>query len=104
MKIHISVILLQLIFCSTSVKAQAIIQFDTTIYDFGTITQSSERLTAKYWFTNVGNEPLIIDRVQTSGGGLATKELPKDAIMPGKCGMISLLYPVLFMNLILKLF
>lgn len=88
-----------IIFCAlfiictlTCTFAQAKIKFDTTIYDYGVVEESGSSLVAKYWFTNIGTEPLTINRVQTSGGGLAPGRWPKETILPGNRDYIILNY------------
>lgn len=81
-----------LLFISFSIVAQPEIKFDLFTYDFGTVTETSDNLKAKFWFTNVGNEPLVITRVQTNGGGLASHGWTNNSIMPGQRGFVELIY------------
>lgn len=81
-----------LLFISFSIVAQPEIKFDSTTYDFGTVTETSNNLKAKFWFTNVGNEILKVTQVQTSGGGLASHGWIKDSIMPGQRGFVEFIY------------
>lgn len=92
MKTLILFLTLFIICISTFTLAQPKIQFDTTIYDFGSVVESNESFKAKFWFTNIGTEPLVIGRVQTSGGGLASGGWPKEPVLPGKRDFIILQY------------
>jgi Protein of unknown function (DUF1573) len=66
---------------------KATIDFEETSYDFGDITQG-DRVTHVFKFKNTGKAPLIISDVQvTCGCTVPTK--PKEPIMPGKMGEIS---------------
>ena len=64
------------------------ISFDKTTYDYGTVKNGAD---GHRFFTvkNTGDKPLIISRVQASCG-CTTPEVPKDPIMPGKKGKITL--------------
>ncbi len=92
MKTLITLLALLLICTSTFTLAQPKIQFDTTIYDYGSVVESNSAFIAKYWFTNTGTEPLIIGNLRTSDGGLAPGRWPKEPILPGKRDSITLLY------------
>jgi hypothetical protein len=72
---------------ATYTFAQPQIKFDTTTIDLGIVTESEKSFDVKYWFTNTGTEPLIISRVQSSGGGFFGS-WPKDTILPGKRNFI----------------
>ena len=72
-------------------KSQAKIQFDTTTYLLGNITESNSSLKKEIFFTNIGNEPLIIERASTGdGGSYATWD--REPIAPGKKGKIIFIY------------
>lgn len=81
-----------LLFISFCIVAQPEIKFDTIVYDYGTVTESSKNLIAKFRFTNIGDKPLIVSSVRTSDGGLATHGWAKDSIIPGKQGWVELIY------------
>jgi len=68
---------------ATYTFAQPQIKFDTTTIDLGIVTESDTSFKVKYWFTNTGTKPLIISRVQSSGGGFFGS-WPKEPILPGK--------------------
>ena len=65
---------------------QAIITFDKTEHDFGTILQG-EVVTYSFHFTNTGNVPLLISDVKTTCG-CTIAEFPREPIQPGKDGFI----------------
>lgn len=62
---------------------------DNTI-DFGKV-KVSDSGTRDIIFTNTGNEPLLIINIHSTCGCIVT-EKPKEPIMPGKTGVISLKY------------
>lgn len=68
----------------------ASIHFDTTTYNFGTITKGLPK-TCDFQFTNTGNEPLIIQAVKSSCGCMMAT-WPKEPIMPTKQGVIVVQY------------
>lgn len=66
----------------------AMIKFDTTTRDLGTIRASKGNVTATYNFTNTGTEPLVIVSVSNGGCGCTRPDYPKQPIAPGKSGKI----------------
>lgn len=63
------------------------ITFIDYAFDFDTIKQNNV-ITRKYYFTNTGNEPLIISDVINAGGGMYPYYYPKESIAPGASGFI----------------
>ena len=59
-------------------------------HDFGTIPEGPAA-TYAFEFTNTGKEPLIIQNAQASCG-CTTPEWPKEPIMPGKKGKITVTF------------
>jgi hypothetical protein len=79
--------------CLLTVEAlhsQAKLTFDSTIVNFGKIVQGTY-LFENIWFTNTGNEPIIISRASTSDGG-SYAEWPKEPIAAGQRGAIRFRY------------
>jgi hypothetical protein len=79
--------------CLLTVEAlhsQAKLTFDSTVVNFGKIVQGTY-LFENIWFTNTGNEPIIISRASTSDGGSYT-EWPKEPIAAGQRGAIRFRY------------
>ncbi|MCM1349217.1 MAG: DUF1573 domain-containing protein [Firmicutes bacterium] len=66
----------------------AILTFDSTEKDFGTIPAKGGAVTMTYDFTNTGTEPLVIVSVSNGGCGCTTPQYPKQPIAPGKTGKI----------------
>jgi hypothetical protein len=65
-----------------------IIVFDTTTFDFGSISEG-EKVVHSYTFVNNGKSPLIISQVEPSCGCTALKDWPQSPISPGESGKIS---------------
>ncbi len=65
-------------------------QFDSEMHDFGTIKEgpAAEHV---FVFKNVGKEPLLIQNASASCG-CTTPEWPKEPILPGKSGKITVHY------------
>jgi len=59
-------------------------------HDFGTLKEGPQA-THIFEFTNTGNEPLIIQSASASCG-CTTPEWPKEPILPGKKGKITVTY------------
>jgi hypothetical protein len=66
------------------------IKFKTETHDFGTL-QEGDAAEAEFVFTNTGKEPLLIQNVHPSCG-CTTPFWSKDAVAPGKTGVIKASY------------
>lgn len=82
---------LMLICGITFVSAQAEIKFDKLTNDFGTFSESSPVVTCTFTFTNVGDQPLVINQAVASCGCTAP-EYTKDPVQPGEKGIIKVTY------------
>lgn len=71
--------------------AQPEIKFENTTYDFGKIKEEGGKVTGKFIFTNVGNEPLELTNVRP-GCGCTAANYSKGAIAPGEQGYIEATY------------
>lgn len=71
--------------------AQPKIQFDQTTYDFGQIREENGKVTARFNFTNVGTEDLVLKSVRP-GCGCTAANYTKTAIAPGQRGYIDATY------------
>lgn len=67
------------------------IEFKETTIDYGTVSKESDSGLRKFVFTNTGNEPLIINKVNSTCG-CTVPSSPKEPIMPGKTGEIEVKY------------
>ncbi|MCQ2239374.1 MAG: DUF1573 domain-containing protein [Bacteroidaceae bacterium] len=79
----------------TEKKAPAVkkaeIKFDQTMYDFGRFPESSPVQTCKFYFTNTGNDLLVIHQAVASCGCTVPK-YSKEPIRPGERGSITVTY------------
>jgi len=66
------------------------ISFDKTVHDYGTIVQGSDG-TCEFKFTNIGKEPLILSRPQSSCG-CTVPTWPQEPVLPGKSDVIKVTY------------
>ena len=71
--------------------AQAQIKFDKLSYDFGTFSESDPVQKCTYTFTNVGDQPLIINQAVASCG-CTVPDYTKTPIKPGQKGTIVVTY------------
>ena len=71
--------------------AQPEIKFENTTYDFGKIKEEGGKVTGRFIFTNVGNEPLELTNVRP-GCGCTAANYTKGAIAPGEQGYIEATY------------
>jgi hypothetical protein len=69
----------------------AVITFEKKTHDFGEIVQG-DKVEHTYKFTNTGTEPLVITNVEVSCGCTTPKGWPRDPIMPGGKGEITVAF------------
>jgi hypothetical protein len=69
-------------------KDGAVITFEKKSHDFGDIMQG-DKVEHTFYFTNTGNEPLIITNVQVTCGCTTPKGWPRDPIPPGGKGELT---------------
>ncbi len=96
-------LILSVAFFSLNIYAQdkvAKIEFKTDVIDYGTVEKGSDGVRI-FEFTNTGDAPLIISSVKSTCGCTVPKK-PKDPIMPGKTGEISVKYDTNRVNPIRK--
>ena len=92
---RILLILLALL-CTGTLSAghkTAKLQFQSTVFDFGSISADTEKVVHDYVFINPANEPVAILSVST-GCGCARPEYPVEPIAPGASGKITITYLV----------
>ncbi len=71
--------------------AGAAIKWENPSYDFGDIKQG-ERVETTFKFENSGNAPLIITNVEVTCGCTTPKGWPRDPILPGGKGEITVAF------------
>ncbi|MDT3387442.1 MAG: DUF1573 domain-containing protein [Bacteroidota bacterium] len=71
--------------------AQAQIKFDKLSYDFGDFSESSAVQKCNFTFTNVGDQPLVINQAVASCG-CTVPTYTKTPIKPGEKGSIVVTY------------
>lgn len=87
------ILCLQTILCLGIVSisfAQPAIEFEETSHSFGEITEGTQAV-HEFSFTNTGNQPLVISRVQASCG-CTTPFWTQEPVMPGEKGIIKASY------------
>ncbi len=72
-------------------SAQAEIKFEKLTHNFGSFPKSSPKVTCVFKFTNVGDQPLVINQAVASCG-CTVPEYTKDPIKPGGSGEIKVTY------------
>lgn len=68
-----------------------IISWENTNYDFGDLKQG-DRVESTFRFTNTGTAPLIITNVEVTCGCTTPKGWPKDPILPGAKGELTVAF------------
>ncbi len=71
--------------------AQAQIKFDQLSHDFGSFSETSAVQRCTFTFTNVGNQPLVINQAVASCG-CTVPDYTKTPIKPGQKGTIVITY------------
>lgn len=71
--------------------AQAEIKFDKTVNNFGTFSEKDGVQTCVFTFTNVGNQPLVINQAVASCG-CTVPTYTKQPVQPGEKGEIKVKY------------
>lgn len=77
----------------TAVMAQkpAQIKFDATTHDFGTFSEKEPKVSCTFTYTNVGEQPLVINQAIASCG-CTVPEYTKTPVKPGEKGEIKVTY------------
>ncbi|MEX2596280.1 MAG: DUF1573 domain-containing protein [Salibacteraceae bacterium] len=78
------------VFMVLGANAQAEIEFEKTVHDFGKMKQHGDAST-EFKFTNTGSEPLIISNAKGSCG-CTVPEWPREPIQPGQTNSIKVKY------------
>jgi Protein of unknown function (DUF1573) len=86
-----TVLFLGLVFSLAAMSQKAIISFDKKSHDFGKINENDGKASHVFEFTNTGNAPLVVNRVQASCG-CTTPTWTKEPIESGKKGSITVTY------------
>jgi hypothetical protein len=67
------------------------LEFDEVVHDFGTIKEEAGSVTHAFKFTNTGDKPLVISRVQAQCG-CTTPGWTKEPVKPGETGEVLATY------------
>ncbi len=67
------------------------IKFTETVHHFGEFSQNNAKQSCTFTFTNVGEEPLVINQAVASCGCTVPK-YSKEPIQPGESGVIEVVY------------
>ena len=84
---------LMLVCGMTTVMAQkpAQIKFDKTTHNFGSFSENEPKVSCSFTFTNIGEQPLVINQAIASCG-CTVPEYTKTPIQPGEKGEIKVTY------------
>ena len=92
MKKIISLALLFLISILTFAQKQGpVISWEKTSYDFGTIKKEGGVVKYKFIFVNVGDEPLLLEKVKSTCG-CSTSNYTKDPVAPNAKGFVEIIF------------
>lgn len=76
---------------TTMAQKPAEIKFDKLTHDFGKFSEKDGVVTCTFAFTNVGEQPLVINQAVASCG-CTVPSYTKEPIQPGKSGEIKVTY------------
>ncbi len=84
---------LMMAFTTLTAMAQkpAEIKFDKTSHNFGTFSEKNPKVTCTFTYTNVGEQPLVINQAIASCG-CTVPEYTKTPVQPGEKGEIKVTY------------
>lgn len=88
---RIFLLLTMLVALMAQAYAQAEIKFDKLTNDFGTFSEKEPVQKATFTFTNVGDEPLVINQAMASCG-CTVPSYTKKPVAPGEKGEINVTY------------
>jgi len=88
-----SLLLVCLVFSVVAMAQKPVATFSEKVFDFGKINEKDGSVTHVFEFTNKGNAPLVVSRVQTSCG-CTTPSWTKEPVEPGKKGSITVTFDV----------
>jgi hypothetical protein len=74
---------------ATKETDSAVLTWDENTFDFGNIRQG-EKVEHTFKFRNTGSQPLVITNVSTQCGCTTPKGWPRDPVMPGAQGEITI--------------
>ena len=87
----ILIIAIALMASVTYASAQAKIKFDKTTHNFGSFSEKDPRVTCTFTYTNVGEQPLVVNQAVASCG-CTVPEYTKTPVKPGEKGTIKVTY------------
>ena len=90
-KIVLMTLLLVCGLTTTMAQKPAEIKFDKLTHDFGTFSEKNPVVTYTFTYTNVGEQPLVINQAVASCG-CTVPEYTKTPIQPGEQGQIKVTY------------
>jgi hypothetical protein len=67
------------------------IQFEKTVHDFGTFSEKNPVVTCTFVYTNIGEQPLVVNQAIASCG-CTVPEYTKTPVQPGEKGEIKVTY------------
>lgn len=86
-----SIMLVCFLVSMAAMSQKPVLNFEVKTHDFGKINETDGKATYVFDFTNKGNSPLVINRVQASCG-CTTPTWTKEPVEPGKSGSITVTY------------
>ena len=76
-------------------SAAETLSFREKTYDFGKILEKDGKVSHTFIFENTGTVPVLIDEI-ASGCGCTTHDYPKEPVLPGQTGKVTIIYNPLY--------
>lgn len=90
-KLFVMTMLLMCGLTAALAQKQAEIRFDKLTHNFGTFPEKEPVVTCTFTYTNIGEQPLIINQAVASCG-CTVPEYTKEPVKPGEKGQIKVTY------------
>ena len=92
MKKYFSFLIIFLTFIFTFAQKQgAVISWEKTSYDFGSIKEEDGVVKYKFIFVNIGDEPLLLEKVKSTCG-CTTSNYTKEPVAPNTKGFVEIVF------------
>ena len=90
-KIIVATLILVCAVTTACAQKPAQIKFDKTTHDFGTFSEQDPKVSCVFTYTNVGEQPLVINQAIASCG-CTVPEYTKEPVKPGEKGELKVTY------------
>jgi hypothetical protein len=90
-KVFLLTIICFLLIVTFAQKQGAVISWEKTSYDFGTVKKEDGVVKYRFIFVNVGDEPLLLEKIKSTCG-CTTSNYTKDPVAPKSKGFVEVVF------------